>query len=155
MCPLSNGREFFSRPDPKDDQKELSMKASMLSAIVFIASLFLYVIVFASDSHKKTLHIFDTVSVEGKTLAPGDYKVEWSCAGTTVQLTILQGRDRVATVPAQEVASSNKNDKDGYTLKPGENGSQQLANIFFTGENFTLELEPGSPSAQRNPSGTL
>lgn len=98
------------------------MKASRLSAIVFIASLFLSVSVFASDSHKKTLHIFDTVSVEGKTLSPGDYKVEWSGAGT-VQLTILHGRDTVATVPAQEVSSSNKNDKDGYTLKPGENFS--------------------------------
>lgn len=131
------------------------MKASRLSAMVFIGSLFLSLSVFASDSHKKSLHIFDTVSVEGKTLSPGDYKVEWSGAGTNVQLMILQGRETVATVPAQEVTANSKHDQDGYTLKPGQNGSQQLAEIFFIGQNYTLQLEPGSnTSTGTNPSGT-
>jgi hypothetical protein len=124
------------------------MKASRLSALLFVASLLLPAAILAGNTNKKTLHLFDSVTVEGKTLSPGDYRIEWNDAGPNVQLDIVRGRDTVATVPAKVVTASNKNQQDGYTLKPGQNGGQQLLSIFFSGKDYSLEIqEPGSAAA--------
>ena len=129
------------------------MKASRLSASLFVVSLLLPAAILAGTTNKKTLHLFDTVTVEGKTLAPGDYRIQWNDAGPNVQVDIVRGRDTVATVPAKIVTAGSKNQQDGYTLKPTENGGQGLVSVFFSGKDYTLEIQPDAASAS-NPSGT-
>lgn len=130
------------------------MKASRLSALLFVASLLLPVAALAGSMKKQSLHLFETVTVEGKTLSPGDYRVEWNGSGPNVQLDIVQGRDTLVKVPAKVVTESAKSDQDGYTLKKN-NGNQELVSIFFVGKDYRLQIqEPGASSASRSTSGS-
>ncbi|MGC2284576.1 MAG: hypothetical protein WA542_04945 [Candidatus Acidiferrum sp.] len=104
------------------------------------SSLLLPASVLAANTVKKSLHLYETVSIQGKQLAPGDYKVEWSGAGPDVQINILKGRETVATATAKVVAQPGTNDQDGYALKPGKDGGQTLAQVFFSGEKYDLNI---------------
>jgi hypothetical protein len=125
------------------------MKVSRLSALMCASSLFLCASAFAGNSMKKTLHLFETATVEGRQLPPGDYKVEWNGSGPDVKVSILKGKETVATVAAQIVSQGASNQQDGYVLKPGENGSQSIADIFFSGEKYDLKIDQ---PANANPS---
>ena len=120
------------------------MKASRLSCLLFGSALLLALPVFAGSTIKKSLQINETISVQGVKLAPGNYKVEWSEPGPTVQVSILRGKDVLATVPATMVPERSSNEQDGYGVKPGANGGQSLAELFFSGEKYQLEIGASS-----------
>lgn len=106
---------------------------------------------------KKSLHLYESVTVEGTRLVPGDYKIEWSGSGPDVKVNILKGKETVATVPARIVPVSTANNQDGYSLKPGADGRQSLAEVFFTGEKYDLKIGQASSSNTTqgaNPSGS-
>jgi hypothetical protein len=129
------------------------MKASRLSTVLLIAALSLPVAALAGAMTKESLHLFETVRVQGKALSPGDYHVEWNGAGPNVKVDIVQGRDTLATVPAKIVTESTKSEQDGYTLKK-EHGNQELTSIFFSGKDFTVQIpEPGSSASASRASG--
>ena len=130
------------------------MKASRLSAVSFLVSLLLPVAAFAASMSKQSLHLFEKVTVEGKTLAPGDYHVEWNGSGPNVQVDIVQGRDTLVTVPAKIVTESSKSEETGYTLKK-DHGNQDLVSIFFSGKDYRLQIpEPDASAASRSTSGS-
>jgi len=99
------------------------MKVSGISTLLLGGSLLLSVSAFAANTIKKSLHLYENVSVEGKQLTPGDYKVEWSGSGPDVKVDILKGRETVATVPARIISRGAANEQDGYELNTGKNGS--------------------------------
>jgi hypothetical protein len=125
------------------------MKVSRLSSLMCASSLLFCASAFAGNTIKKSLHLSETATVEGRQLAPGDYKVEWSGSGPNVKVNILKGRQTVATVSAQIVSQGASNEQDGYVLKPGDNGKQSIADIFFSGEKYDLKIDQ---SANANPS---
>lgn len=126
------------------------MKVSRLSTLLIGSSLLLSTGVFASNINKKSLHLYENVTVAGRQLAPGDYKVEWSGIGPEVKISILKGRDTVATATARVVSQSASNDQDGYALKPGNDGHQNLAQVFFSGEKYDLNILQSSQANGSN-----
>ena len=52
---------------------------------------------------KASLQLSNPVMVNGTKLKPGDYKVEWEGTGPNVELSIMQGKNVVAKVPAHVV----------------------------------------------------
>jgi hypothetical protein len=137
---------------PGKETKELYMKASRLSSI-FAAALLFALPAFAGNTVKKSLEIRETVTIEGTQLHPGNYRFEWSGTGPDVQVTISHNGDKVATVPGHLVQESASNDQTGYGLKAGPNGEKDLSEVFFSGEKYNLELQPGSAGNNSN-SGT-
>lgn len=123
------------------------MRALKLMTIWFVGSLLISTAAFAANMNKKTLHLYDAAKVEGILLTPGDYRVEWSGPGPDVQLTIVQGRDTVATVPARIVAANTRNDQDGYVLQPAKSGGQAIEEIFFSGTRYDLKIQPTGKSS--------
>lgn len=110
------------------------------------ASLLLATSALAAGANKGTLHLYEIVTVQGKQLAPGDYKVEWNGQGPEVELSIEQGKQTVVSVPAHVTPVVEKNASDGYAAK--QEGSQNvLSEIFFHGKNYELEI--GDQSAGR------
>lgn len=111
---------------------------------------------FAANATKGTLHLYETVSVQGKQLPPGNYKVEWNGTGANVQVSILNGKDTVATVPAKVVSTNTKNNTDGYSAAKQSDGSNDLTTIFFHGTNFELQVgqESGAAAPQPATSGS-
>lgn len=116
------------------------MNVSKLSVLLVGASLLLSAASFAASMNKKSLHLYDNVTIEGHKLAPGDYKIEWRGTGPEVTVTILKGRDTIATAPARIAAQAESNNQDGYALKPGKDGGQTLSQVFFSGEKYDLNI---------------
>ena len=120
------------------------MKVLGLSTLLIGSSLLLPASILAANTVKKSLHLYDQVTVNGTPLAPGDYKVEWNGTGTDVKLDIMKGHETVATVPAKLVSQPESNSQDGYALKPGKDGTQRLAQVFFSGERYELNILPSA-----------
>jgi hypothetical protein len=104
------------------------------------ASLLLAASAFAAGGSKGTLHLYESVDVQGKQLRPGEYKVEWNGEGPQVELNITSGKKTVASVPAQVVTVSEKNRTDGYAAKKSEDGKNALTDIFFHGKSYEIRL---------------
>jgi hypothetical protein len=104
------------------------------SAMLFAAG------AYAGNGNKGKLRLADSVSVEGKQLAPGTYSVEWEGNGPDVKLNIVQGRQTVATVPARVVAGAAVHQQNGYGSEKQTDGSILLTSIFFEGKKYNLEV---------------
>jgi hypothetical protein len=116
------------------------MKVTKLFTLLAGSSLLLSASVFAGTTNKKSLHIYENVTVDGKQLPAGDYRVEWSGTGSDVTVNILKGKDTVASVPARIVPVNAAYKQDGYTATAEKDGSQSVTQFFFTGEKFDLEF---------------
>ena len=57
----------------------------------------------AFAANKASLQLNDALTVSGKQLPAGDYMLQWEGTGPGVELTILHGKNVVATVPARLV----------------------------------------------------
>jgi hypothetical protein len=129
------------------------MKATKFFTLLVGSSLLLSASAFAGNSNKKTLHLYESVTLEGQQLPPGDYRFEWSGTGPDVKLNILKGKNTVATVSAHIVPVNAPNRQDGYAASAGKDGSPSVTQIFFSGDKFDLELGDTS-SAKTAPTTT-
>jgi len=124
------------------------MKMSRVSIILVGAVLVISSGALAGETNKGKLHLGDKVIVEGKTVNPGEYTVEWSGTGPTVQVSLVQGKRTVATFPAHVTEQSTRNVEDAYGSSVEPDGSRSLTTIYIGGKRTTLELEQKDPSAQ-------
>jgi len=116
------------------------MKVTKLFTLLAGSSLLFSASVFAGNGNKKTLHIDTAVTVDGKSLAPGDYKFEWSGTGPDVKVNILKGKETVASVSARVVSLPVSNKQDGYSASAAKDGSHSLTTLFFSGEKYDLQI---------------
>ena len=124
------------------------MKVSRNLFSVAVASLLLGATAFAAPT-KGTLKLFESVSVQGKQLAPGQYTVEWNGEGPNVELSITNGKQAVASIPARVVPVGAKNTASGYSSAKQQDGSTALTSVFFQGKAY--ELHVGQESATTAP----
>ena len=89
---------------------------------------------------KASLTLRQPTNVNGTTLSPGEYKVEWDGAGPQVQVNILQGKKVIATVPAKLVDVSSPYDNDAAVVKKNGDGSASLSEARFQGKRFKLHI---------------
>ncbi|HYK39463.1 MAG TPA: hypothetical protein VEU98_05525 [Candidatus Eremiobacteraceae bacterium] len=102
------------------------------------ASLLLATAAFAGE--KANVKIYEDVKVNGKTLAAGKYDLEWTGTGDSAQLSILKGKETVATVPAKIVATKSAPASTGYSTKGEADGSKALTSVFVAGKKYSFEL---------------
>jgi hypothetical protein len=122
------------------------MKGSRNLVTLAGASLLLAASAFAAGTGNGTLHLYESVEVQGRQLPAGDYKVEWNGEGPKVELSITSGKQTVASVPAQVVTVGEKNRTDGYAAKKSDDGKNALTEIFFHGKDFELRVANAEPS---------
>jgi hypothetical protein len=125
------------------------MKMSRLSLAVLGAAFLFSTSAFAQSENKGKLSVPETITVEGKQLPPGDYKVEWDGTGPNVEVKILKGKETVATAPARLVQTQTKAALNSYGVTKQQDGSRALSAIYFGGRNYSLEI--GQSSAQATP----
>lgn len=97
---------------------------------------------------KGSLQISNPVNVNGTTLKPGDYKVQWEGAGPNVELSILHGKNVVAKVPALVVELQTPAPSDAAVTRANDSGPSTLAGLRFEGKKFALELGEASDGMQ-------
>lgn len=66
-----------------------------------VALMLLSVSGWASDKMKANIQIYEAVHVGAAQLAPGEYNMTWTGTGTNTEVTFSQGKNVIATAPAQ------------------------------------------------------
>jgi hypothetical protein len=130
------------------------MKMSRVSIILIGAALVFSSGARAGETNKGKLHLSDTVVIEGKTVNPGVYTVQWTGSGPTVQVSLIQGKETVATFPAHVTEQPTPNPSDAYGSSAEPDGSRALTSIYIGGKRTTLELEQGEANKQSATPGT-
>ena len=123
------------------------MKMSRLSLTVLGAALLFSTGAFAQEDNKGKLSLPEAVTVQGKQLPPGDYKLQWDGAGPNVELKILKGKETVASVPARIVPEQNKPALNSYGVIKQADGTRALSAVNFAGKNYSLEIVETSAQA--------
>ena len=117
------------------------MKLSKLSLAFFGSALLLASAAVAGDANKGSLQLYEKVNVEGKALNPGKYTVTWDGAGPNVQVTVLQGKQTVATFAAHLTEQATRNSEDAYGSSADADGSRTLTAIYPNGKRYSIELD--------------
>ena len=129
------------------------MKGSRNLVALAGTSLLLVASAFAAGTGQGTLHLYESVDVQGKQLAPGEYKLAWSGEGPKVELNITSSKKTVVSVPAQLVPVGEAYTTDGYAAK-SEDGKNALTEIFFHGKDYELRLGDQSGGEASQPGAT-
>ncbi len=88
----------------------------------------------------------DSVVIQGKTVNSGKYTVEWDGSGPAVQVTLLSGKQTVATFPAHVTEQASPNTQDSYSTASEPNGSRSLTAIYPGGKRVALQVEQNQAS---------
>lgn len=127
------------------------MKFTKLAAILATAVLFFAGAAISAESNKATVRIDQKITVDGKTLDSGKYTAEWTGDGPSVQVTLLRGKDTVATFAAQIKQEATPNPADAIGTTDGADGSKQLSSIYPNGKRISIQL---NDNASAGPSGS-
>ncbi|HWN75599.1 MAG TPA: hypothetical protein VNO13_07640 [Candidatus Udaeobacter sp.] len=122
------------------------MKLSKLSLAFFGSALLLSSAAVAGDSNKASIQLYEKVNVEGKALNPGKYTITWDGSGPNVQVTVLQGKQTVATFAAHLTEQATRNTEDAYGSAADTDGARTLTAIYPNGKRFSLEIEQNAAS---------
>lgn len=127
------------------------MKSSLLSKII-LAVLALGLTAFAADTHKSSFEISQPAQVNGTQMPAGEYTAKWEGSGPTVQVSIMQGKKVLATVPAQVVTLDAPASGTQAELTKSSNGDPELTSLKFSGKKYSLTLGTQSASEQKSES---
>jgi hypothetical protein len=93
---------------------------------------------------KASLQLNNPVTVNGTQLKPGDYKLTWEGTGPNVELSIIQGKNVVAKVPAHVVELQTPATQNAAVTMTNESGTSSLTAVRFEGKKISLELGAAS-----------
>ena len=97
---------------------------------------------------KANLTLSHPTTVNGTQLKAGDYKLEWEGSGPEVQVSIVQGKNVVAKVPAKLVENDKNAQNDTAVVKKNDDGTSSLSEARFAGKKFSLKIGEASDSMQ-------
>jgi hypothetical protein len=115
------------------------MKLSRVSkGLVRGLALLLATSAFASNTG--SLNVQEAITVSGKQLPAGDYKVKWDGTGSNVEVSIVKGKTVLATAPARLVDLKESPRSDAAIVRKNDDGSRSLSEIRFSGKKFALAI---------------
>jgi hypothetical protein len=101
---------------------------------------------------KASLTLQSPATINGTTLKPGDYKLQWDGSGPNVEVSIIQGKSVLAKVQAKVVDLNVPAQNNAAVVKRNDNGTSTLAGARFEGKKFALELGDSNDSMQEGSS---
>ena len=97
---------------------------------------------------KANLHLNNPTLVNGTTLKPGDYKLEWEGNGPNVDVNVMQGKTVLAKISAKVVDLNSPAAASAAVIQRNNNGTANLTGARFEGKKFALELGESTDSMQ-------
>ena len=94
----------------------------------------------AFAASKASLTLNHETTVNGTKLKAGDYKLQWDGSGPDVEVSIVQGKNVLAKVPAKLVDLNSNAANDAAVIKNNSDGTSTLAGVRFAGKKYALEL---------------
>ena len=119
-------------------------------AALGMALLLMSVSAFAGSANKGSLQLLNPVTVNGKALPAGEYSLQWDGSGNNVQLSVLKGKNVVATTPAQLVNLDRSPSNGAAIIKSNADGTRSLAEIRFGGKKYALSIGSDSQAEPSN-----
>jgi hypothetical protein len=89
---------------------------------------------------KAQLHLQNTTTINGTQLKAGDYKLQWDGTGPNVEVSVMQGKNVLAKVPAKLIDLPSVSYNDAAVVKKNDDGSNSLSGVRFEGKKYALEL---------------
>jgi len=120
------------------------MKSSNLSKVFLLAALLLVTSFASAETNKGNLSVDRPLVVSGKTLAAGEYTLQWEGSGPAVKVDVLKGKKVVATVPAQVVSTPTPQFGNGISVAKNPDGTEKVTQIQFNGKKYLLQIEDQS-----------
>jgi hypothetical protein len=120
--------------------------ATISKNLVIGASLLLATSAFAATKANLTLQ--DATTVNGTRLKAGDYKLQWDGSGPSVEVSIIQGKNVIAKVPAKVVDLSAPAQNTAAIVQKNGDGSTTLSGARFEGKKYALDLGQSGDSMQ-------
>src|SRR5271165_3230547 len=111
------------------------MKLSKVSIMLVGAAFVFSSGALAGESKQGKLHLTENIEVEGKTIMPVEYKVEWTGSAMAVQVSLVQGKQTIATFPAHVTEQATPNKHDAYGSSAEMEGSRSLSAIYIGGNS--------------------
>jgi hypothetical protein len=124
------------------------MKMSRISMMLFGSALLLSSAALAGENNKGKLALSNKIVVDGQSIEPGNYRVEWDGSGPAVQVKLLQGNQTVATLSAHVTEQTDRNRQDAYATTTEPDGSRALTAIYPSGKRLSLEFDHSAAGAQ-------
>lgn len=97
---------------------------------------------------KGDLQLSNQVTVNGTTLKPGDYKLQWEGNGPNVELSFIQGKKVVAKAPAHVVELQSPALNNAAVITNNGNGAGSLTGVRFQGKKLALDLKETGEAMQ-------
>jgi hypothetical protein len=101
---------------------------------------------------KATIQIDQTLHVGSTQLAPGEYLMSWTESGSNAEVTFSQGKEVIATVPAQATHEASGYAGPAIHINTVSNTLTGVAlpkvSLSFNGEN-PVPTNPGIKSSER------
>ena len=92
-------------------------------------------------SHESQLDLQESYQRQRHQTKAGEYKLEWDGSGPNVEVSIMQGKNVIAKVPAKVVdLSTPAANNDAAIVKKNGDGTSTLAGARFEGKKYALEL---------------
>jgi len=109
----------------------------MKKAIVLALVCMLAVCAFAAE---KNVTFVSPSNMNGKTIAPGDYKVSYDIKGSTADVKLLQGKKVVATATGQVVENTKPAPYNAVVNQKNADGSNSVVEFQFANQKQTIRL---------------
>ncbi|MBV9087909.1 MAG: hypothetical protein JOY79_10525 [Acidobacteriaceae bacterium] len=113
----------------------------IMTALVILAAIAFVTSAFATD-----ITVTKAMSLNGKQLAPGQYKVKYTGSGSDVQVNFIKGKDTVASAPARLEERNSKSFNDAVITD--DNGStHEIKEILLGGKKQVLVFSGAGASS--------
>ncbi len=93
----------------------------------------------AFASNKGTLHVNEAAQIGGQAVPVGEYQLRWEGSGPNVELSVMQGKKVVATVPAQVVELKEAFTHDAAIVDRAA-GTRSITEVRFAGKKYSLAI---------------
>ena len=118
------------------------MKYKVIVAFMLMAP----VALLAASKDSANVTFTETVTINGTAVPPGDYHVVWQGTGPSVEATILQGKNVLASAPATLVNAKTQYD-GAVETSDGSNNSKVLEAIDWSNRSLRFgQANASSPS---------
>jgi hypothetical protein len=135
---------------PRSDHRNIKEKKMKYKAILALMLVVPMALLVAAHKNSASVTFAETVTVNGTRVPPGNYRVEWQATGATVEASILQGKQVVASAPATLVNAKTNYDGAVETTE-GPNNSKILQAIDWSNQSLRFDQantsSPGTSAA--------
>ncbi len=111
-----------------------------IKALVLLLAIMVVTVAAVAADGTGRLTVRDTVQLNGKQLAAGEYKVKWQGNGSAVDVTVLRNNKPVATTSAKLTELEAPAPYDSVMYKTDGN-NKNIAEIRFGGKKAAIVFE--------------